>query len=142
MDKLVLIDGNSLINRAFYAIGPLSDKNGQPTNAVFGFTNMLIKVISDIKPKYMKLHKEYSGNVIRLGMPSGLTQAIMSLAMIIVQSLTNSFGEAFIAANVIVMRVDGFAMLPNMSFGTAMTTYTGQNVGAKKMDRVKKMLSK
>ena len=60
----------------------------------------------------------------------------MSMAMIIVQSLTNSFGEAFIAANVIVMRVDGFAMLPNMSFGTAMTTYTGQNVGAKKHDRV------
>ncbi|MBE5744346.1 MAG: DNA polymerase I [Clostridiales bacterium] len=53
MDKLVLIDGNSLINRAFYAIGPLTDKSGQPTNAVFGFVNMLIKVISDIKPKYM-----------------------------------------------------------------------------------------
>ena len=56
--------------------------------------------------------------------------------MIIVQSLTNSFGEAFIAANVIVMRVDGFAMLPNFSFGTAMTTYAGQNVGAGKKDRV------
>lgn len=58
--------------------------------------------------------------------------------MIIVQSLTNSFGETFIAANVIVMRVDGFAMLPNFSFGTAMTTYAGQNVGAKKHDRVNK----
>ncbi|MBQ3234841.1 MAG: DNA polymerase I [Clostridia bacterium] len=53
MDKLVLIDGNSLINRAFYAIGPLTDKNGQPTNAVYGFTNMLVKVITEIKPKYM-----------------------------------------------------------------------------------------
>ncbi len=52
-------------------------------------------------------------NIIRLGVPSGLTQAIFSMAMIIVQSLTNSFGEMFIAANVIVMRVDGFAMLPN-----------------------------
>ena len=60
------------------------------------------------------------------------------MAMIIVQSLTNSFGEQFIAANVIVMRVDGFAMLPNFSFGTAMTTYAGQNVGAKKLDRVTK----
>ena len=58
--------------------------------------------------------------------------------MIIVQSLTNSFGEAFIAANVIVMRVDGFAMLPNFSFGTAMTTYAGQNVGARAYDRVTK----
>ena len=90
----------------------------------------------DLKPVYLKLHKIYASKVIALGLPSGLTQAIMSLAMIIVQALTNSFGEAFIAANVIVMRVDGFAMLPNMSFGTAMTTYTGQNVGAKKLDRV------
>ena len=36
-----------------------------------------------------------------------------------------------IAANVIIMRVDGFAMMPNFSFGTAMTTYAGQNVGAR-----------
>ena len=56
--------------------------------------------------------------------------------MIIVQSLTNSFGEMFIAANVIIMRVDGFAMMPNFSFGTAMTTYAGQNVGAKEYERV------
>lgn len=50
MEKLVLIDGNSLINRAFYATPPLSDKKGNPTNAVYGFTNMLVKIISDIKP--------------------------------------------------------------------------------------------
>ena len=58
------------------------------------------------------------------------------MAMVIVQSLTNSFGEMVIAANVIIMRVDGFAMMPNFSFGTAMTTYAGQNVGAHRMDRV------
>lgn len=58
------------------------------------------------------------------------------MAMVIVQSLTNSFGEMVIAANVIIMRVDGFAMMPNFSFGTAMTTYAGQNVGARRMDRV------
>lgn len=90
----------------------------------------------DMGIKYMRLNKKYSMGVIKLGLPSGLTQAIMSLAMITVQSLTNSFGEMFIAANVIVMRVDGFAMLPNFSFGTAMTTYAGQNVGACKKDRV------
>lgn len=61
---------------------------------------------------------------------------IFSMAMIIVQSLTNSFGEMFIAANVIIMRVDGFAMMPNFSFGTAMTTYAGQNAGAKQYDRI------
>ena len=58
--------------------------------------------------------------------------------MIIVQSLTNSFGEMVIAANVIIMRVDGFAMMPNFSFGTAMTTYAGQNVGAGQYERVVK----
>lgn len=92
--------------------------------------------IFDFQLKYLKLHRKYSLMTIRLGLPSGLTQAVFSMAMIIVQSLTNSFGEMFIAANVIVMRVDGFAMMPNFSFGTAMTTYAGQNVGAKEYERV------
>lgn len=90
----------------------------------------------DLKLRYLKPVKDHTWTIIRLGLPSGLTQAIFSMAMIIVQSLTNSFGEMFIAANVIVMRVDGFAMMPNFSFGTAMTTYAGQNIGAKKEDRV------
>ena len=90
----------------------------------------------DLEIKYLKLVKDYAGKIINLGVPSGLTQGILSVAMIMVQSLTNSFGEMLIAANVIIMRVDGFAMLPNFSFGTAMTTYAGQNIGAKKMDRV------
>lgn len=86
----------------------------------------------------LKMTKRHSLNIIRLGVPSGVTQAIISMSMLVVQSLTNSFGEQFIAANVIVMRVDGFAMLPNFSFGTAMTTYAGQNVGAGAYDRVVK----
>ncbi|MBE5877835.1 MAG: MATE family efflux transporter [Lachnospiraceae bacterium] len=90
----------------------------------------------DLGRKELKMSKDHVMQIIKLGLPSGATQAIFSSAMIIVQSLTNSFGEMFIAANVIVMRVDGFAMMPNFSFGTAMTTYTGQNVGARKMDRV------
>lgn len=92
--------------------------------------------VFDLKPRYLVIKKLFAGKMITLGLPSGLTQAIFSLAMVVVQSLTNSFGEQFIAANVIIMRVDGFAMLPNFSFGTAMTTYAGQNIGAKKMDRV------
>lgn len=111
----------------------------QAVSAVLCFFRLAkLTDIFDLKPEYLKLHKVYANKVIALGLPSGLTQAIMSLAMIIVQSLTNSFGEAFIAANVIVMRIDGFAMLPNMSFGTAMTTYTGQNVGAREYERVTK----
>jgi len=97
-----------------------------------------MSALFDLKPCYLKLQKKNTGKIIQLGLPSGITQAILSMAMIVVQSLTNSFGEMFIAANVIVMRVDGFAMMPNFSFGTAMTTYAGQNVGAKMYDRVEK----
>lgn len=90
----------------------------------------------DFRIKYLKPVGTYVKTIIRLGLPSGLTQAIFSSAMIIVQSLTNQFGEMFIASNVVIMRVDGFAMMPNFSFGMAMTTYAGQNVGAGLYDRV------
>lgn len=97
-----------------------------------------MKEFFDFGTKYMRPKMKYIKTVVRLGLPSGLTQAIFSSAMIIVQSLTNQFGEAFIAANVIIMRVDGFAMMPNFSFGMALTTYAGQNVGANLYDRVTK----
>lgn len=94
--------------------------------------------IFDLEAKYLRIEPDNTLTIIRLGIPSGLTQMIMSFAMIAVQSLTNSFGAMVIAANVIIMRVDGFAMMPNFSFGNAMTTYAGQNVGAGRMDRVEK----
>ncbi|MBQ5634295.1 MAG: MATE family efflux transporter [Clostridia bacterium] len=92
----------------------------------------------DFGLRFLKPKKQYVKTIVRLGIPSGLTQAIFSSAMIIVQSLTNCFGEQFIAANVVTMRVDGFAMMPNFSFGTALTTYAGQNVGAGLYTRVTK----
>lgn len=53
MNSLILIDGNSLINRAFYATPALSAKDGTPTNAVYAFINMLIKIIDEIKPEHI-----------------------------------------------------------------------------------------
>ena len=97
-----------------------------------------MKDMFDFHISYMKWKDPYAPGIIRLGLPSGITQAIFSMSMILVQSLTNSFGEQLIAANVIVMRVDGFAMLPNFSFGTALTTYAGQNIGAGNEERVVK----
>ena len=93
----------------------------------------------EVRPAHLWPRSFYIKQLIKLGLPSGLTQAIFSFAMIIVQSLTNSFGTVVIAANTVVMRVDGFAMMPNFTFGTAMTTYTGQNIGAGKLDRCVKL---
>lgn len=75
--------------------------------------------------------------LVKLGFPAGITSAIFSMSSIVVQNLTNSMGELTIAATVAVMRVDGFAMMPNFTFGTAATTYVGQNIGAKKLDRIR-----
>jgi len=77
-----------------------------------------------------------AGRILRIGIPSGITQAIMATAGMVVLNLTNAMGETVIACNVIIMRVDGFAMMPNFTFGQAMSVYTGQNVGAGKYDRV------
>lgn len=51
--KLVILDSNSLLNRAFYALPPMNNSKGQPTGAVYGFTMMLFKILDDIKPDYI-----------------------------------------------------------------------------------------
>lgn len=99
---------------------------------------MNMKNMFELKRQHLFPGSSYFRILIRLGLPSGVTQAIFSMSMIVVQSLTNSFGELFIAANVIVMRIDGFVMMPAFSLGTAMTTFAGQNIGAGFMDRVEK----
>jgi len=53
MDKFVIIDGNNLMFKSFYALPPLSNFEGVVSNAVFGFTNMLIKMIKEVNPKYI-----------------------------------------------------------------------------------------
>ena len=90
MDKLVLIDGNSLLNRAFYATPVFSTKDGQPTNAIFGFIKLLLKIEDDLKPEYLAVafdvkaptfrHKMYEGyKATRKPMPSELAAQIEPL---------------------------------------------------------------
>ncbi len=109
----------------------------QGISAVFCFLKLMkMSAHFDLNRSTVRMEKAMAMRIIRIGIPSGITQAIMSMSMMIVQSLTNSMGEMVIAANVIIMRVDGFAMMPNFSFGQAMSVYAGQNVGAGKWKRV------
>ena len=52
-DKFLVIDGSSLIHRAFFALPPLMTKQGVHTGAVYGFCNMLVKLLGDVKPKWL-----------------------------------------------------------------------------------------
>ena len=111
----------------------------QGISAVFCFIKLMrMGDLFDLNRSTIRFDKATAGRIIKIGVPSGITQAIMACSMMVVQSLTNSMGEMVIAANVIIMRVDGFAMMPNFSFGQAMSVYTGQNVGANKWHRVHK----
>jgi DNA polymerase I len=67
-EKLVIIDGNSLINRAFYALPLLTNSKGEFSNGVYGFTNILIKAILEIKPKYIVVALDYGKKTFRNSM--------------------------------------------------------------------------
>ncbi len=90
MKKLVLIDGNSLLNRAFYATPVFMTKNGMPTNAIFGFTKLLFKIQADLKPEYLIVtfdlkeptfrHKMFEGyKATRKSMPEDLAVQVEPL---------------------------------------------------------------
>lgn len=76
--------------------------------------------------------------IIMLGLPTGLQQSIVSLSNLVVQSYVNAFGSSVVAGYSASIRIDGFVNLPLQSFNMAITTFVGQNIGAKQFDRVKK----
>lgn len=106
-EKIVIIDGNSLMNRAFYALPPLTNSDGLHTNAVYGFTNMLFKIMNDEKPDYIAAafdrkaptfrHIEYSEyKAGRKKMPDELGEQFP-----IVKEVLNAF-------NIGIYEIDGF----------------------------------
>jgi putative MATE family efflux protein len=106
-----------------------------------------MKDVVKVNRKSLIPNKLIVGQVIRIGLPSGVQQGILSVSYIFVQSLINSvviFDSAgvasntiFAAINVAISKVDNIAMLPNQAFSMAGSTFAGQNIGAGKFDRVK-----
>lgn len=86
----------------------------------------------------IKIHKATAGLIIKIGLPTGFQNMVISLSNILVQSSVNSFGANAMAGFGAYMKVDGFNVLPVTSFGMAATTFVGQNYGARKLERVKR----
>lgn len=97
-------------------------------------TNQMYKL--ELKKIYF--HRDTLKKIIKIGLPSAFQNAIVSLSNVVVQANINSFGKEAMAGAGSYTRVDGFALMPVMSFSMALTTFVGQNIGAKKYDRVKK----
>ena len=95
-----------------------------------------MREVFDMGAYYLRLKKEFASQILRLGVPTGASHAIIALAVMTVQPLVNDFGPLFMATYVIVMKIDGFVMMPNFSFGNAMTVFAGQNMGAGQVERI------
>lgn len=101
---------------------------------------VLIKTDEDYKVvlKEIGFDKDILKRIIKIGLPTGFQQSIVSLSNVIVQSYINVYGSSVIAGYSVTVKIDGFVNLPLQAFNMAVTTFVGQNIGAKKYDRVKK----
>ncbi len=77
-------------------------------------------------------------SIVRFGLPSGIQNSLISIANVVVQANINSFGKDAMAGCGAYSKIEGFAFLPITCFTMALSTFVGQNLGAKKHDRVKK----
>ncbi len=84
-----------------------------------------------------KFDKQIGLVILKLGLPSALQQSIVALGNIAIQRLVNGFGQASIGGYAAANRIDGFMFIPISSFQMSLASYTGQNVGAGRMDRIK-----
>ena len=88
--------------------------------------------------KAIRFHKQCLKDIIRFGLPSAVQNSVIALANVFVQSNINSFGKFAMAGCGAYSKLEGFAFLPVTCFTQALSTFTGQNLGAKQHDRVKK----
>ena len=89
-------------------------------------------------PKELTFSKEKCSLSLKMGIPTTLQQCVISMGNIFLQRLVNSFGEAAMAGYTAGTRLESFLVIPPIGFSVGYSTFTGQNLGAGRMDRVKK----
>ena len=88
--------------------------------------------------KEIGFNKNMLKQILKIGIPSGLQNSVISIANVFVQASVNSFGSIAMAGNGAYVRIQGFVFIPITSFALSLTTFTSQNLGAGEYDRVKK----
>ena len=91
-----------------------------------------------IRVRSLRFDRRIFRTVVRLGLPTGVQQSLVSLGFIALTRIVNPFGTTVIAAYTAASRLDSFAAMPAMNLAMAVSTFTGQNLGARKAERVKK----
>ena len=91
-----------------------------------------------LRVQKIRFHKQSLSDIIRFGLPSAVQTCGIALANVFVQPNINAFGSSGVAGCGAYSKLEGFAFLPVMCFSQALSTFTGQNLGAKQHERVKK----
>ena len=86
----------------------------------------------------IRVDKKTAVRIIKVGIPTGIQNMMISFSNVVIQSSVNNFGAVLMAAFAAYVKIDGFNILPVLSFSMAATTFTGQNVGAGQYERVKR----
>lgn len=92
------------------------------------------------EPKRMRLKKDKVLGIIRVGLPAGFQGSIFSLSNVFIQSSINTFGEVVVAGNSAAANIEGFVYMGMNAFHHATLSFTGQNMGAGRYDRIKRVL--
>lgn len=91
-----------------------------------------------LKKKNLKLNSYIVEKSLRLGIPVALQNSLIAFSLIVLQAIVNGYGATFTTAFTVISRIETLVQQPFMSLGAAVSTYTGQNLGAGKTDRVVK----
>ena len=91
-----------------------------------------------VRLRDIRFYDNLLGRILKIGLPTGFQNIVISISNVIVQSSVNSFGAVVMAGYAAYVKVDGFNILPVLSFSMAASTFGGQNVGAGKYDRVRR----
>ncbi|HKM01514.1 MAG TPA: MATE family efflux transporter [Sedimentibacter sp.] len=111
----------------------------QACSWVFGMIYMKRKYeILNFQITKFYFDKEIFKKILKLGLPTGIQQALFSVGIMSMQSIVNGYGSDFMAGFNAANKIDTFAFMPIQSFANAVTTFTGQNIGAGRLDRVHK----
>jgi len=90
--------------------------------------------------KKMKFHLKQLKRIVRIGLPAGIQGSLFSISNVLIQSSVNSFGSVVMSGNAAAQNIEGFIYITMNSFHQTAVNFTGQNFGACKFDRIKKIL--
>ena len=111
----------------------------QAVSALMCFVRLLrTEEIYQVQIREIGFDKSMLQQIVSIGLPTGLQNSIIAIANVVLQSNINAFGVVAVAGSGVYSKIEGFVFLPITCFSMALTTFIGQNLGARQFERAKK----